>query len=247
MIVETLQLRCLRMIVKRSEWMQLSPHIQRCLTPVQIAIPLGRFQRDILSRRKQRMEVIVQLLTELLSFNLIPKRAVRVDIAIALRTIIPGEHLVVMCGGRQGYAHHGIYIGFIDGRDVVIDFSSPTGDAKMCDGCIRIRSYSDFLKGHTCLYVVPYDCEEEDKAKYNALQLAKSFADRPVSDVFHCYDLVRWNCEAFVLTCKTGQYQASEQVKSMFKAIQKDIFSQHSKLCGVVSIGVRASSGCSVQ
>lgn len=249
-MIESLQVHCVRLIVKHSQWGMLSAHIQRCLIPDQFSSAIGRFQRHILFRRRKRMAEIIQLLTTQLEFSLLPEGALQVKALDALAVMRRGEHMVVMSGGTSGYGHHGIYIGIINQVPMMVDFSSPTGHMSMSDGYIRRRKWSDYVGDEKYVYIMPYThCPDvdEDRERQNATNLALAFSKMSITDVCHEYDIVRWNCETFALTCKTGQYQSSEQVITVFEAIQKDILSQNSKIEKAVGTAIRISgSSCVV-
>jgi hypothetical protein len=249
-MIESLQVHCVRNTVKHCQWGLLSTHIQRCLIPSHFSFAIGRFQRHILFRRRKRMAEIIHLLTTQLEFSLLPKDALQVKALDALAVMRRGEHMAVMSGGTNGYGHHGIYIGIVDQVPIMVDFSSPTGHLSMSDGYIRTRKWSDFVGDEKYVYIIPYShCPDvdENRERENAINLAVAFSKMSITDICHEYDIIRWNCETFALTCKTGQYRSSEQVITVFKAIQKDIFSQNSKIEKVVGTATRFSgSSCIV-
>ena len=82
---------------------------------------------------------------------------------------------------------------------------------------LRIIDYADFVRGKSCVYVVPYSCSNkktEEVNRRNAIELAELLVACKDADL-HKYDILKWNCERFVLVCKTGEYQQSEQINDV--------------------------------
>lgn len=224
--------------VPASEWADLCPHVQRCLLPAELAVTITQFQHLVLNRRRKNLEEVGKLLGKQLKINLHPLEngAIRLEPAEAPWAIKPGEHLVVMEAGEDGYQHHGLYLGLRDGVHSVVELTSTNG--------IEVPRYATFVDGKQYLYVIPYsvgDGPEEDEQRKNAIDIAEFFIKH--RQYVREYDLLTWNCECFALMCKTGKYQASTQIQHVFDAIHADITSQNSVLVGHLSKAVGVVSG----
>ena len=212
--MKTLQRICLEH-VPTCVWYSLSPFMQGLLVPFDMRLAFARLQRRILERRKRRMDSISSLLTTQLKISLVPKQSRQLDVRESGK-LVRGDHLVVMVGGETGYGHHGLYLGPYQDDIKVVEFASPTGDKLMRDARIQVTTYLKFTRAYDRVYVVPYAGADDsfEGPDTHECQLALHFAESPRSD-HDKYDLIRWNCEAFVLLCNTGQYQRAEQIISM--------------------------------
>ena len=240
--MKSLQYLCIQYITFHT-FVALPVHIQHCLFPYTQHVK--RLQRAILNRRKARMSGIDNLLLSQLGLDLHPSYCkVHSDVISAVLQLTPGDHLAVLIEESGGVYHHGLYLGVRDGQCKVADFSSPSGDTKMRDGCLRIVSYAEFVKGKDVVCVIPYSGSVEDTAanRENAVRLADLMVGLKSPDL-NRYSLLSWNCECFVLMCKTGQYQESEQIKKVFKWINDDIHSQYSVIATVI-VAASTSSSC---
>ena len=153
--------------------------------------------------------------------------------------LVSGDHLVVMVGGETGYGHHGLYQGVHNGEAEVAHFASPTGDPSMTDAFIHMTTYVNFTRGYESLYVVPYE-KDSSESRETAMKIARQFKGAPRQS-HREYSLLTWNCETFVIMCKTGQYRLSEQVEKFMDAIKEDIRSQESVVCKSGMVVVRSS------
>lgn len=197
-----------------------------------------RLQKRILRRRRQRMENIVDLLTTQFNITLVPGNARQLNVR-ALHKLVPGDHLVVMVGGETGYGHHGLYLGIHNGETEVAHFASSTGDPKMKDATIHVTTYENFTGAYHKVYVVPYE-NDSSEARKIAMKVAREFIGAPRQSHSE-YSLLSWNCETFVIMCKTGEYRLCEQVQKFMDAIKQDIRSQDSIIGKSVMVPVRSS------
>ena len=242
-MIQSLQHLCLEVLPK-STWDNLSPHLQALLITPQMRCAFTRLQKRTLHRRRRRMEMIVNLLTTQFNISLVPGNARQLNVR-ALHKLVPGDHLVVMAGGEGGYGHHGLYLGVHDGETEVAHFASPTRDPRMKDATIHMTTFENFTSAYHRVYVVPYE-KDSSKTRETAMKVARKFIGAPRQS--HCeYSLLTWNCETFVMMCKTGQYRVSEQVEMVMNAIKEDICSQESIIGKSVMVGVRSSaSNCMI-
>ena len=197
-----------------------------------------RLQKTILHRRRRRMENIVDLLTTQFYISLVPGNARQLNVG-ALHKLVPGDHLVVMVGGEGGYGHHGLYLGVHNGETEVAHFASPTGDLRMKDAIIHMTTYENFTSEYHRVYVVPYE-EDSSEARTAAMKAAREFIAAPRQS-HREYSVLTWNCETFVIMCKTGQYRLSEQVEKFMDAIKEDIRSQETNIGKSVMVAARSS------
>jgi hypothetical protein len=190
------------------------------------------------------MEIIGDLLTTQFNISLVPGNARQLNVG-ALHKLVPGDHLVVMAGGEEGYGHHGLYLGVHNGETEVAHFASPTGDSCMRDATIHMTTYENFTSEYHRVYVVPYE-KDSSESRETAMKVARQFIGAPRQS--HCeYNLLRWNCETFVIMCKTGQYRLSEQIEKFMDGIKEDICSQESVICKGAMVAVRSSaSNCMI-
>ena len=237
--MKSLQLICLHKL-SPVVWHSLCPSLQALLITDGMRSSFITLQRSILHRARQRMEKIVTLLTEQFSVDLVPSNAVRYNVREAVGRIKPGDHLVVMVGGIHGYGHHGLYLGFNNDCFEVAEFGSDTGNKT--DNIIRIISYSDFSKGVEYVYIVPYT-EDSKLTRCRSIELARTFVK--CKDL-HKYNVLTWNCETFVLMCKSGQYCYSDQIVKLFEAIHRDIHHQESIIGNTMMVVGRSSKQCIV-
>lgn len=237
--MKSLQHLCLERLPK-STWDNLSPHLQALLITPKMRYAFTRLQKTILHRRRRRMENIVDLLTTLFNISLVPGKARQLDVR-DFDELVPGDHLVVMVGGEGGYGHHGLYLGVHNGQSEVAHFASPTEDPRMEDATIHVTRYGNFTRGYHRVYVVPYE-EDSTETRESAMKVARELVGAPRQS-HREYNLHHWNCENFVLFCKTGQYQNSEQITKFMKAIKEDIRSQESIIGKSVMVAVRSSGG----
>jgi hypothetical protein len=212
-------------------------HIQRCLFPYTVHI--GRLQRLIINRRRTRMKIVDEKLLAQVGLDLSPKNAVRKKVVNAGFAISPGEHLVVPIRHSGGMYHHGLYIG-VRGDDFwVAEFGKSEGRKRL-----QLVPYFDFVKVHKHVYIVPYDSNSDEAGietthRTRAVEIAQDMMATNNPD-FNKYDILRWDCECFVLMCKTGRYQVSEQAMKFLQWIYDDIRSQQSTI-GTVLIACRVS------
>lgn len=180
----------------------------------------------------------MDLLTTQLKISLVPGNARQLNV-LALHKLVPGDHLVVMVGGETGYGHHGLYLGIHNGETEVAHFASSSGDPKMKDATIHVTTYENFIGAYRKVYVVPYE-NDSSEARKIAMKVARQFIGAPRQS-HREYNLLVWNCETFVIMCKTGQYRLSEQVEKFMDAIKEDIRSQESVVCKSGMVVVRSS------
>jgi hypothetical protein len=199
-------------------------------------VAITHFLYLVLNCRQRNVEEGIKLLGKQLNINLHPLAhgAIRLEPVEALGTIKPGEHLVVMQAGDDGYQHHGLYLGFRDKVPYVAELTKNDG--------IQVPRYKAFVEGQDHLYVIPYK-EEDDGSRTTAVEIADYFIEH--KKYVKKYDLLTWNCECFALMCKTGQYQASTQIKEIFRAIQADLSSKNSVLIGHLSTVIGVVKGIS--
>lgn len=203
-----------------------------------------RLQKGILHRRRRRMENIVDLLTTQFKISLVPGNARQLSVREPYK-LVPGDHLVVMVGGKTGYGHHGLYLGIRNDEAEVAHFASPTEDPSMTDATIHMTTYVNFTHGYESVYVVPYE-KDSSETRETAMKVAREFIGAPRQS-HQEYNLLSWNCETFVIMCKTGQCHMSEQVERFMDAIKKDILSQESIIGKSVMVAVRSSgSKCTI-
>lgn len=212
-------------------------HIQRCLFPYTTQV--GLLQRIIINRRRTMMKILDENLLAQIGLDLKPQNALRKKVVDALVTISPGEHLVVPIRHSGGVYHHGLYIGVREGKGWVAEFGKFKGGKRL-----QIIPCSDFLKGHKHVYIVPYDFKLENTDmerthRTQAVEIAEAMVASNDPD-FNKYNILRWNCECFVLMCKTGQYQVSSQAAKFLEWIDNDIRSQQSTI-GTVLTACRIS------
>ena len=238
--MKSLQHLCLERLPKAT-WYNLSSHLQALLITDDMRSSFIKLQRSILHRRRRRMQKLIELLTQQLGVSLVPSDAVRYLAIDAGFEIKPGDHLVVMVGEENGFGHHGLYLGYNEeGCHEVADFSSDTGKT---DNTIRIISLSKFAEDVKHVYIVPYP-KDSDVTRQRSIEIAKKLVelkDKPE------YNILTWNCETFVLYCKTGGDVAdgkmcvSEQVEKFMDAIKEDIRSQESIIGKSAMVAVRSS------
>ena len=239
--MKSLQHLCLERLPKAT-WYNLSSHLQALLITDDMRSSFIKLQRSILHRRRRRMQKLIELLTQQLGVSLVPSDAVRYPAIDAGFEIKPGDHLVVMVGGDNGFGHHGLYLGYNEeeGCPEVADFGSDTGKT---DNTIRIISYSKFVHGVDHVYIVPYS-KDADVTRQRSIEIAKKLAE--LKDKAE-YNILTWNCETFVLYCKTGGDVAdgkmcvSEQVEKFMDAIKEDIRSEESIICKSAMVAGRSS------
>ena len=109
----------------------------------------------------------------------------------------------------------------------------------MADGTIHVTRYGNFTRGYERVYVVPYE-NDSSKSRNAAMKVAREFIGAPRQSHLE-YDLLRWNCETFVLLCKTGEYRLSQQVNKFMDAIKDDIRSQELIIDKRDMVAVRSS------
>jgi len=190
------------------------------------------------------MENIVDLLTTQFNISLVPGKARQLHVA-AQHKLVPGDHLVVMVGGEGGYGHHGLYLGVHDGETEVAHFASRTGDPCMNDATVHMTTYENFTGEYHNVYVVAYE-NDSSQTRETAMKVAREFICAP-RQAHREYNLLVWNCETFVMMCKTGQYRLSEQVEKFMDAIKEDVRSQQSIIDKRVMVAVRSSgSNCNI-
>ena len=238
MVIKSLQYLCIQYITFHT-FVALPVHIQHCLFPYSLEVK--RLQRAIITRRRTRVKKMEGLFLEQLGLNLLPSNAKVHEESDAAFHLKPGDHLVVAIDRGLGVYHHGLYLGLRGGKHSVAEFGS--GEEGGSSKRLQIIRYTDFVRGKKWVYVVPYICDSkqaEKRNRRNAVALAESMVESRDPD-YNRYSLLSWNCECFVLMCKTGQYEESEQIKKVFEWINKDIHSQHSAIAAIVTA---ASSTC---
>lgn len=219
--MKSLQHLCLERLPKAT-WYNLSSHLQALLITDDMRSSFIKLQRTTLHRRRRRMQKLIELLTQQLEVSLVPSNAVRYAASEAGFRIKRGDHLVVMVGGDNGFGHHGLYLGYNEdeGCFEVADFGSDTGNKT--DNTIRIISYSKFVHGVDHVYIVPYS-KDADVTRQRSIEIAKKLVE--LKDKAE-YNILTWNCETFVLYCKTGgdvkdgEMIVSEQVGKFMFAIR---------------------------
>ena len=235
--MKSLQHLCLE-ILPKSTWDNLSPYLQALLITPKMRYAFTRLQKRTLHRRRRRMEIVGDLLTTQFNINLVPGNARQLD-ARALHKFAPGDHLVVMVGGGGGYGHHGLYLGVHNGETEVAHFASPTGDPCMTDATIHMTTFENFTRGYERVYVAAYE-KDSSESRTTAMKIAREFVGAPRQS-HREYSLLSWNCETFVIMCKSGQYRVSEQVEKVMDAIKIDIRSQESIIGKSAMVAVRSS------
>lgn len=193
-------------------------------------------------RRRRRIKEFVKLLTQQFKVSLIPSNAVRYAAVKVCRKIKRGDHLVVMVGGENGFGHHGLYLGYNEDEDEdeVAEFGSDTRNKT--DNTLRIISLSNFAQGADHVYMVPYP-DDSDITRKRSIEIAKIMIKRRDKSE---YNILTWNCETFVLYCKTGGDVAdgkmcvSEQVEKFMDAIKEDISSEESIICKSAMVAGRS-------
>ena len=235
--MKSLQHLCLE-ILPKSTWDNLSPYLQALLITPKMRYAFTRLQKRTLHRRRRRMEIIGDLLTTQFNISLVPGNARQLNVREPYK-LVPGDHLVVMVRGETGYGHHGLYLGVHNGETEVAHFASPTGDPCMRDATIHMTTYENFTSAYHRVYVVAYE-KDSSQTRETSMKMAREFIGAPRK--LHCeYDLLTWNCETFVIMCKSGQYRVSEQVEKVMDAIKEDIRSQESIIGKSVHVAVRSS------
>lgn len=231
--MKSLQHLCLERLPKAT-WYNLSSHLQALLITDDMRSSFIKLQRTTLHRRRRRMQKLIELLTQQLDVSLVPSDAVRHDVRDAGCKIKGGDHLVVMVGGDNGFGHHGLYLGYNEDEDCaeVADFGSETGNK--VDNTIRIISYGKFSQGVEHVHIVPYP-NDSKITRERSIEIAKIMVSSPDKAE---YNILTWNCETFVLYCKTGgdvadgEIIVSEQVEKFMFAIRdwimKDVCSKES-------------------
>ena len=236
--MKSLQHLCLE-ILPKSTWDNLSPYLQALLITPKMRYAFTRLQKRTLHRRRRRMEIIGDLLTTQFNISLVPGNARQLNVREPYK-LVPGDHLVVMVGGRTGYGHHGLYLGVHDGEAEVAHFASPTGDPFMKDATIHVTTYVNFTREYHRVYVVAYQ-NDSSETRESAMKMAREFVRAP-RQTHREYSLLSWNCETFVIMCKSGQHRVSEQVEKFINAIKEDMRSQES-IIGKSAMAAARSSG----
>ena len=219
MSMKSLQHLCLERLPK-STWNTLSSHLQTLLITDEMRSSFIKLQRTILYRRRRRMEQFVKLLTQQLEVSLVPSKSTRYSALEAPFIIKPGDHLIVMRGGDNGFAHHGLFLRYDKEKKCseLAEFGSETGN----NNTIRIISYGEFVlhrRDHD-VYIVPYP-KDSDATRKRSVEIARYIVE--LKDKRQ-YNILTWNCETFVLMCKNG----SDQIKTLFQALIDDMNSQES-------------------
>eukprot|EP00798_Chlamydomonas_sp_ICE-L_P013468 gene13468-biopygen22585 len=162
-------------------------------------------------------------------WTLAPEETVQHFSTDAWKLLNPGDHVVVMIGGRRRvYAHHGIVISpYGPGQDPqVAHFVSRTGDMLMRDARLQIGSHTEFIGARATFGIVPYASANSESDKFEhqrTVDLAKLMVESPQL-ALKKYNLIAWNCECFAWVCKTGDiYAHSHQVARVLKAISDDL------------------------
>lgn len=109
----------------------------------------------------------------------------------------------------------------------------------MKDATIHMTTYENFTGAYHKVYVVAYE-KDSSETRQIAMKVARQFIGAP-RGLYREYDLLQWNCETFVIMCKTGQYRVSEQVERFMDAIKEDVLSHESIICNSVMMAVRSS------
>eukprot|EP00798_Chlamydomonas_sp_ICE-L_P019835 gene19835-biopygen28682 len=119
-------------------------------------------------------------------WSLAPTNTVVHNTALAFETLRHGDHVVVIGGWRNGYAHHGIVSRpHTSDTPSIANFSSPTGNSKMRDAKLQFVRYDIFLAGHRTFGCVPYSGEEGDEA------MQRDEVIKRVADTETCVSLAR--------------------------------------------------------
>jgi hypothetical protein len=88
----------------------------------------------------------------------------------------------------------------------VADFSSPSGEM---DAKIRIYGLVEFMYKRKWLGIVPYN-QDSLEIRERTVAIARFFVIN--NTPLPAYNIVTWNCETFVLVCKTANVdEMSEQ------------------------------------
>ena len=204
-------------------WTALDPFILDLLTPPQIRSAIITLQRNALRflavklRRKMELEQLFKN-QKCLQILLAPKGTLVYHPIHGSNVIKPGDHLVVLLYGIS--YHHAIFMGLNEkGIPEVADFSSPSGRFDMKDSEIRIYGLVDFMEQRKWIGVVPYD-QDSHEIRERTVAIARAFASSDIS--LPDYNIATWNCETFVLVCKTANVSAiSEQVAKLRKAMEQ--------------------------
>eukprot|EP00798_Chlamydomonas_sp_ICE-L_P006764 gene6764-biopygen1966 len=180
-------------------------------------------------------------------WSLAPTNTVVHNTALAFETLRHGDHVVVIGGWRNGYAHHGIVSRpHTSDTPSIANFSSPTGNSKMRDAKLQFVRYDIFLAGHRTFGCVPYSGEEGDEAmqRERAVNIVSLLIQLPHASL-HEYHLIRWNCECFAWMCKTGGvHTSSDQVDRILRAITTDL--RKGDRSFILQAGMIASKSCVV-
>ena len=127
--------------------------------------------------------------------------------------IKPGHQIVILY-------RHAFFIGLNEKVIPEISgFSSPSGRFDMKDSEVRIYGLVDFMKQIKWIEVVPYD-QDLFETRDQIVAIARAFAsgDTPLPD----HNVATWNCETFVLVCKTANVSTiAEQVAKLRKAMEQ--------------------------
>jgi hypothetical protein len=152
-----------------------------------------------------------------LQILLTPQRTIVYHPIDGANIIKAGDHLVVSLYGAV--FHHAIFMGRNEkGIPEVADFSSPSGDSYMKDAKIRIYGLVEFMKQRKWLGIVSYD-KDSLEIRERTVAIARAFVINTTP--LPAYNIVTWNCETFVLVCKTANVNAkSEQGRHLIKAME---------------------------
>lgn len=228
MIIRCLQHHAFLVYVQdhRSEWTQLDPYLLRLLVPREtlhcIEALQKRIRRFLAAKLYRRMELEKLFEHEnCIQIILAPKNTLVYSPFHGARTLRAGDHLIIPLLGLA--YHHGIFLGDDEnGVPKVADFSSPSGDAVMRDGKIRIYDLEEFMEGIKWIGVAAYS-HDSSEIRIRTVGIARAFAAL-TDKVVHRYNLLTWNCECFAMLCKTGDFKArSEQVHRVLEIMERHL------------------------
>ena len=113
---------------------------------------------------------------------------------------------------RQTYYHHGIY----DAENMAVYHF--TG-ADKANAKPQKSDFTDFFAGHTQLYRVEYEDNEECLPVHEVMKRAEEAVNR--SSTWPGYDLIKNNCESFATYLKTGKAYSKQAFEALvFAAVR---------------------------
>ena len=121
----------------------------------------------------------------------------------------PGQHLAVLIGkDSKNPWHHGIYAGKVDGKGYVYHM---TGENKSTSH-VQKGLFFDFAKGRDEIAIVLYT-DETDETLRAQLLIAKWCHENFQQE--NLYEVLSFNCEHFVVMCKTGRYASRYEMQTI--------------------------------